>query len=579
MNHNVYYQEYFGGMQEKISIFYEKIELPAQDPIHTLKKVVKELDFSELIKQYSVKGRRATNPIMLFTLLVYANMKGIRSVKEIVKACSRDICFMNICRNNPPPSVDTIYRFKNNRVTTQILDNLHYQFIEIVHKQGLVNLEKLFVDGTKIEANANRYTFVWRGSVNYHLSNLIDNINELYSEYNDFITTNKYEKEYNLSRAMPLEIDGMEKVKETIQKNRQRKMDKKRKLSNNKLLIIDNMDIYSLKQIKQGLMVIADGESISLLSGKGHKKSQLLRLYHNTQRYVERLERYANNYELMGTDRNSYSKTDNDATFMRMKDDHMMNGQLKPGYNVQYGTENHFIIDMLVTNDRTDYNTLIPMVEKHNINTGVELKEFISDSGYCSEKGLHYLHDNGIEPYIKLQLHEVMKTKKYKNNIGKHYNMKKLDENTYICANNRLISYAYTSTSKRLGYEQSFRVYKCDDCSGCLLKEKCFYNYNQDRHKDKHKTMSINHHWEELKVITNKNIQSEKGIIYRQIRSLQSEGVFGNMKENDDFRRFNNRGYDKTYKELVFYAFGFNINKLHKYNQGALRPPDVVLAG
>lgn len=99
MKYNTYYAEYFGGKQEKIKIFYEEILLPEDDPIHTQKEIVKELDFSELLKQYSVKGRKATNPIMLFSLLVYANMRGIRSVKEIVKACKRDICYMNLCQN------------------------------------------------------------------------------------------------------------------------------------------------------------------------------------------------------------------------------------------------------------------------------------------------------------------------------------------------------------------------------------------------------------------------------------------------------------------------------------------------
>ena len=576
MNYNNYYYEYFGGKQEKVKIFYEEILLPEDDPIHTLKEIIKELDFSELLKQYSEKGRKATNPIMLFSLLVYANMRGIRSVKQIVKECKRDICFMNICQNKAP-LCDSIYRFKNNRITTEILDKLHYQFINLLKEKGLVELNKLFVDGTKIEANANRYTFVWRGSINYHLANLITNINQLYKQYNEFLTENEYDT-YDVSKVEMLVISGMDKVNEVIQKNRQRKKNNQRKISNNSIIKIENMDIESLNGIKCNLYMIAERENITLLSGKGHKKSELLKMYHDAQRYMERLEKYADNFEIMGEDRNSYSKTDNDATFMRMKDDHMKNGQLKPGYNVQFGTENHFIIDILLTNDRTDYHTLIPIVDKHNKSTGTQLNELTADSGYCSEKGLSYLVKKDIEPYIKLQLHEVMKTRKYKKDIGKHYNMKRLNDDTYICANYKKISYLYTSKSNRSGFEQEFKIYECEDCSGCSLKEKCFYNYNPDRHASRNKRLKINHNWEELKAKSNKNIQSEKGILNRQIRSLQSEGAFGNMKENNDFRRFNNRSYDKSYKELVFYAFGANINKLHQYNQGILRPPDVVLA-
>jgi len=577
MIYNTYYDEYFSGKQEKIKVFYEELKLPEDDPIHTLKEIVKELDFSELLEQYSEIGRKATNPIMLFSLLVYANMRGIRSVKQIVKMCKRDICFMSICQNEAP-SYDTIYRFKNSRVTVEILDNLHYQFINLLKENGHVGLEKLFVDGTKIEANANRYTFVWRGSINYHLANLIANINELYTQYNEFITKNEYDTEYDMSKAQMLVISGMDKVNEVIQKNRQLKKNNQSKISNNSIVKIENMDIESLRSIRHSLYIIAEQENISLFSGKGHKKSELLELHRDAQKYMERLEKYADHFEIMGGDRNSYSKTDNDATFMRMKDDHMRNGQLKPGYNVQFGTENHFIIDILLTNDRTDYHTLIPLVEKHAKNTNVRLKEFIADSGYCSEKGLGYLVKNNIEPYIKLQMHEVMKTRKYKNDIGKHYNMKTLDDGTYICASYKQLPYLCTSKSNRLGYEQEFRVYECEDCSGCSLKEKCFYNYHPEKHANANKRLKINHNWEELKARSNKNIQSKKGILYRQIRSLQSEGAFGNMKENNDFRRFNNRSYDKSYKELAFYAFGANVNKLHRYNQGILRPPEVVLA-
>lgn len=568
---NIYYDEYFSKKQEVFSIFYEKIQLPKDDPIHILKKTLEELDFSKLLEQYSVLGRKATNPIMLFALITYANMRGIRSVKKIIKACKRDICFMDICQNTVP-SKDSIYRFKNERITLEILDDLHYQFILKLKEKGYVDLERLFVDGTKIEANANRYTFVWRGSVNYHLSNLIKNINELYIDYNNFINNYGYTEDYGLDKMELLVIDGIDKVREIIENNKFRKKMGMNKLSNNQIIKINNMDIESLNSIKQNLYNIAENENIELLIEKGKKKSELKNLYDDAKRYAERLIKYQEYYEIIGENRNSFSKTDKDATFMRMKDDHMKNGQLKPGYNVQFGTENHFIIDSLLTDDRTDYNTLIPIVEKHISNTGVALKEFIADSGYCSERGLKFLNDNKIEPYIKLQEHEIRKTRKYKNNIGKHYNMKEIDKNTYECANGRKLNHVNTSNSYTQGFVQEYKVYECENCKDCSLKNKCFYNYKEEKHSERNKVLKINQNWEKLKKISDANIQSEKGIIYRQIRSIQTEGVFGHMKENDDFRRFNNRSNEKAYKELMFYVFGYNINKLYRYIFENLRP-------
>ena len=128
-------------------------------------------------------------------------------------------------------------------------------------------------------------------------------------------------------------------------------------------------------------------------------------------------------FEIMEKDRNSYSKTDLEATFMRMKEDHMQNGQLKPAYNVQIAVENYFIIHSYVSNDRTDYHTLIPVLEKHKKAFGDILEEVTADSGYCSEKNLLCLKQNQISSYIKLQDHEKRKTRAYAQDIGKYYNM------------------------------------------------------------------------------------------------------------------------------------------------------------
>ena len=165
---------------------------------------------------------------------------------------------------------------------------------------------------------------------------------------------------------------------------------------------------------------------------------------------------------IMGKDRSSYSKTDLEATFMRMKEDHMLNGQLKPAYNVQVAVENYFIIHGYVSNDRTDYNTLIPVLEKHRDAFGDILEEVTADSGYSSEKNLLYLKENGVASYIKLQDHEQRKTRAYKEDIGKYYDMKYEvfeDEHYYICHDGRELRHIRTETKEQAGYTQAFEVY------------------------------------------------------------------------------------------------------------------------
>ncbi len=202
----------------------------------------------------------------------------------------------------------------------------------------------------------------------------------------------------------------------------------------------------------------------------------------------KRLMGYKQCFEIMGKDRNSYSKTDVEATFKRMKEDHMKNGQLKPAYNVQVSIENYFIVHGYVSNDRNDYNTLVPVLEKHRKAFGDVLKEVTADSEYCSEKNLLYLIENEIDSYIKLQDHEKRKTKAYRENISKHYNMtceESEGEKYYICHDGRKLQHIRTEKRQQEGYSQTFEVYGCADCGGCKHKEKYLYKYNADKDQDK----------------------------------------------------------------------------------------------
>jgi len=354
---------------------------------------------------------------MIFAVLIYANMRGIRAVDRIVELCERDLAFIWLTKGLRPRR-DVFYDFISCKLTGQVLDDLHYQFIRRLQKEGLITLEALFIGGTKIEANANRYIFVWRGSINYHLAGLLDTIHSLYTRYNTFLLESGYGKKYKITDAHMFIIEGMDKVTEVIQKNRQRKLTKHKKLSNNTLIEIDHCSPLELLTHQSGLTKIAKAEGICFVSGPGKHKSEIQQLHEELEACGKRLLKYKDCYELMGCDRNSYSKTDIAATFMRMKDDHMMNGQLKPGYNVQIGVENYFIIHSYISNDRTDYNTLIPALQKHKEALGLNPKEVTADSGYSSERNLLYLWDQGIESYIKLQNHEKRKTRAYKEDIG-----------------------------------------------------------------------------------------------------------------------------------------------------------------
>ena len=562
-----YYNDFFEFGQQKINFSFFELSLPDDDPVYTLKKVMEDLDFSGLLANCSDKGRTGYNPIMMYAVVTYANMRGVRSVDRIVELCERDLAFIWLTRGQKPKR-DAFYEFKGKKLTSEILDDLNYQFLRRLQKEGLVTLKELFIDGTKIEANANRYTFVWRGTINYHLAGLLDSIELNFSRYNTFLQENGYRQKYDIGNAQMFVIEGMDKVRSVIEKNRKRKLSKHKKLANNTVIEIDNCSPLEILKLQKNLNTIATGEGIEFVYGKGKRKPEIQQLYEELEHLGQRLMGYKECFEIMGKDRNSYSKTDLEATFMRMKEDHMLNGQLKPAYNVQIAVENYFIVHGYVSNDRTDYNTLIPVLEKHQKAFGNVLEEVTADSGYCSEKNLLYLKEKGIESYIKLQDHEKRKTRAYAEDISKYYNMKVEvfeDEQFYICHDGRELRHIRTETKEQNGYTQTFEVYGCADCSGCEYKARCLYKYNAEKDTERNKVMKINEQWEELREKSHANIQSERGILKRQTRSIQTEGHFGDIKENENFRRFNYRSADKVYKEFMLYAIGRNINKYCRF--------------
>lgn len=240
------------------------MRLPDDDPVYTLKKVIEDIDFSGLLAQYSTKGRNGFNPIMMYATVVYAAMRGIRSVDTIVDLCKRDLAFIWLTKGQQPKR-DAFYGFKNLRLTENLLEDLHYQFVRRLEKEGLVTLKELYIDGTKIEANANRYTFVWRGTINYHLAGLPDTIDALYARYNTFLSENGYDQKYGFDHAQMFIIEGMDKVREVIRKNRERKLTKHKKLSNNSIIEIGHCSPLELLQLQARLKEISENETTGWL--------------------------------------------------------------------------------------------------------------------------------------------------------------------------------------------------------------------------------------------------------------------------------------------------------------------------
>lgn len=298
-------------------------------------------------------------------------------------------------------------------------------------------------------------------------------------------------------------------------------------------------------------------ENTVFVHGRGKRKSRNQRYFELFHKFLERQTIYDwHTASFQG--RNNYCKTDPDATFMHMKDDHMRNAQLKPGYNVQIAVDSEYIVAADIFQDRNDVWTLVPFLKTMEKNLDFRYPSVTADSGYESEEAYTYLRSVKQKPYIKPQTYEKWKKRSFKQDISKRENMgydEKTD--TYTCHAGKSLSPLFMKRQKsKSGYESEVTVYECEDCTGCPYKEKCTKAKGNKR-------LYISKNFLEKRQESYENILSETGIQYRMNRSIQVEGAFGVLKNDYEFQRFLLRGKTRVKLEILLLCMGYNINKLH----------------
>ena len=243
---------------------------------------------------------------------------------------------------------------------------------------------------------------------------------------------------------------------------------------------------------------------------------------------------------------------------MHMKDDHMRNAQLKPGYNVQIAVDSEYIVATDIFQDRNDVWTLVPFLKTMEENLKYRYPSITADSGYESEEGYSYLREQGQLPYIKPQTYEKWKKRSFKQDISKRENMEYDEANDeYICHNRKRLRPIFVRKQKsKSGYVSDVTVYECENCTDCPCREKCTKSQN-------HKRLYVSKSFIEKRQESYENILSEKGILYRMNRSIQVEGAFGVLKNDYEFQRFLLRGKTKVKLEILLLCMGYNLNKLH----------------
>lgn len=489
-------------MQVKFDEFFGEKEIPASDSVRLINQIVEEMDITSLLSTYKRTGRpTATSPSIMLQVMIYGYMEGKYSSRDIESACKRDINYIWLLNGEKAPNYHEIARFRRKRLSL-CAEELFYQFVKKLRELDEIKYEHLFIDGTKIEANANKYTFVWRKSVTKHEEKLLNKLDKRTSELcNDY-------------GILPCEPETL-------------------------------LETLKSRAIEP------------FVHGRGKRKTQIQRDIEELASFLARKGKYET-YQQTFKGRNSFSKTDPDATFMHMKEDHMRNAQLKPGYNVQFAVEGEYITGVTVSSERSDQLTLIETLETMYNNLGEYYKDVTADAGYESEENYTWFEDKPTECYIKPQNYERSKTKKYKSNMALRENMKYdpvTDE--YTCQNGKKIQPKYIGKRvSKSGFESEITYYECESCEGCPYRKKC--TKAKGNRKLQVSKIFIQQREESLKRIT-----SEMGIELRMNRSIQSEGAFGVVKQNYAFRQFLLRGKKKVFTEILLIAFAYNVNKLH----------------
>ena len=483
--------------------------IDANHPVRIVNKVINSIDLRLLGARYKGGGASSYHPSMLLKVIVYSYLTNIYSSRKMETAIRENIHLMWLSGMQRPDH-HTLNRFRSERLR-YTLKTVFVRVVNLLADQGLVSLKEVYVDGTKLEANANKYTFVWGNAIKTNKIKMKQQLDELW-RYAKLVAA----EERELPEPPPFETIDADKVNEAIEQIQQ---------------AIEEDQSPEGQQVKQKL--------------KYAKKN-----------WPAALDKYATQQQIL-EGRNSYSKTDHDATFMRMKEDHMKNGQLKPGYNLQISTNNQYIVDYTIHQSSTDTATLEPHLNSHNEQYGSYPQTVVADAGYGSEQNYAYLAQNKMEGYVKYNYFDKDQhgayLKKHPFAASQlHYNAA---QDVYYCPMGQQMQNIGTATqTTATGFKQKVTRYQAANCEGCPLRGAC--------HKSKYnRIIEVNHALNEHKRKATERLNSEKGIYYRKRRPVDVEPVFGNIKSNHGFRRFMLRGKEKVLIETGLLALAHNLRK------------------
>ena len=488
------------------------------DPVLTFDRLMGGIDLNKYltdIPEYTT-GRLRYNPVnMLKTVLFGFMTSGYCSLRELEDNCKVNIRFMYLM-NHQTPSYRTFGYFINEILQDKI-ENIFNDINHAIFNEEHVDLQHLYIDGSKFEANANKYTWVWKKATEKFRYKLYEKITAEIEEINAEIAWS-----------------GVQ-------------------ITTNPEYVPDY-----LNEIVEQLVLLWELDKSTFVYGSGKRKSKEQRHYEHLTTFCQKLQEYMQKIEICGPNRNSYSKTDNSATFMRIKTDYMGNDQLLPAYNVQIGVADEYIAVVDVNHYRSDMDCFVPLMEHFKQTYGFYPKYPVADAGYGSYNNYIFCEQNGIEKYMKFPMFKKeTKDRKYHEDPFRAVNFRIDEQGVMRCPNDKAFHFLYRKNVRGNQYGRKEELYECEDCSGCPYAEKC-------KKTDKNRTVRINQELTSMHQEVIENLESIHGALLRMNRSIQAEGTFGIMKNDRWYKRIVRRGIHSVKLEVLLVAIGHNLYKYQK---------------
>ena len=488
------------------------------DPVLTFDRLMGGIDLNKYltdIPEYTT-GRLRYNPVnMLKTVLFGFMTSGYCSLRELEDNCKVNIRFMYLM-DHQTPSYRTFGYFINEILQDKI-ENIFNDINHAIFNDEHVDLQHLYIDGSKFEANANKYTWVWKKATEKFRYKLYEKITAEIEEINAEIAWS-----------------GVQ-------------------ITTNPEYVPDY-----LNEIVEQLVLLWELDTSTFVYGSGKRKSKEQRHYEHLTTFCQKLQEYIQKIEICGPNRNSYSKTDNSATFMRIKTDYMGNDQLLPAYNVQIGVADEYIAVVDVNHYRSDMDCFVPLMEHFKQTYGFYPKYPVADAGYGSYNNYIFCEQNGIEKYMKFPMFKKeTKDEKYHEDPFRAVNFRIDEQGVMRCPNDKAFHFLYRKNVRGNQYGRKEELYECEDCSGCPYAEKC-------KKTDKNRTVRINQELTSMHQEVIENLESIHGALLRMNRSIQAEGTFGIMKNDRWYKRIVRRGIHSVKLEVLLVAIGHNLYKYQK---------------